>query len=165
MSNPAADKLVETLTKELATLDQLRQVLNTESDALLKNDINAVEGSAHHKKSLLARFQKQVQTRLDYLSAHGFESSEQGFESYIASIAPDQDSSEYIELNTRFKQLKSEFSAVIKINEKNGIVIHHSRNRTRALLNILHGHKNQPNLYNESGSDKGNRQRHSLGEA
>jgi flagellar biosynthesis/type III secretory pathway chaperone len=57
MSNPAADKLVEILTKELATLDQLRQVLNTESDALLKNDINAVEGSAHHKKSLLARFQ------------------------------------------------------------------------------------------------------------
>jgi flagellar biosynthesis/type III secretory pathway chaperone len=102
---------------------------------------------------------------LGYLSAHGFESSEQGFESYIASIAPDQDSLYYIELNKRFQQLKLEFATVIKQNEKNGIVIHHSRNRTRALLNILHGHKNQPNLYNQSGSDKGNRQRHSLGEA
>jgi flagellar biosynthesis/type III secretory pathway chaperone len=157
MSNPAADEMVELLTRELATLDQLKQVLDNESDALLKNDINAVEGSAHHKKSLLARFQKQVQAR--------FESSEQGFESYIASIAPDQDSLYYIELNKRFQQLKLEFATVIKQNEKNGIVIHHSRNRTRALLNILHGHKNQPNLYNQSGSDKGNRQRHSLGEA
>ncbi|MFT6154974.1 MAG: flagella synthesis protein FlgN [Crocinitomicaceae bacterium] len=165
MSNPAADEMVELLTRELATLDQLKQVLDNESDALLKNDINAVEGSAHHKKSLLARFQKQVQARLGYLSAHGFESSEQGFESYIASIAPDQDSLYYIELNKRFQQLKLEFATVIKQNEKNGIVIHHSRNRTRALLNILHGHKNQPNLYNQSGSDKGNRQRHSLGEA
>jgi flagellar biosynthesis/type III secretory pathway chaperone len=165
MSNPAADEMVEILTKELATLDQLGQVLNNESDALLKNDINAVEGSAHHKKSLLARFQKQVQARLGYLSAHGFESSEQGFESYIASTAPDHDSPQYIKLNKQFQQLKLGFAEVIKLNDKNGIVIHHSRNRTRALLNILHGHKNQPNLYNENGSDKGNRQRHSLGEA
>jgi flagellar biosynthesis/type III secretory pathway chaperone len=59
MSNPAADEMVELLTRELATLDQLKQVLDNESDALLKNDINAVEGSAHHKKSLLARFQKR----------------------------------------------------------------------------------------------------------
>ena len=161
MSNPAVDELVTILTNEQTTLDQLRSVLNKESEALLQNDINAVEGSVQHKKSLLARFQKQVQVRLDYLSAHGFESSEQGFESFISSICPDPASP----LISQWKQLQSDFHDVIKQNEENGIVIHHSQNRTRALLNILHGNKNQPNLYNESGSDKGNRQRHSLGEA
>ena len=161
MSNPAVDELVKILTNEQATLDQLRSVLDKESEALLQNDINAIEGSAQHKKTLLAQFQKQVQVRLDYLSAHGFETSEQGFESLIKSITPNQDAPIY----QQWHQLKSEFNALIKQNEENGIVIHHSRNRTRALLNILHGHKNQPNLYNESGTDKGSRQRHSLGEA
>jgi flagellar biosynthesis/type III secretory pathway chaperone len=161
MSNPTVDELITLLVNEQTTLDQLRMVLNKESDALLQNDINAVEGSAQHKKSLLARFKKQVQSRLDYLSAHGFESSEQGFDTLINTLSPDQTSP----LHSQWLQLKSEFQAVIKQNEENGIVIHHSRNRTRALLNILHGNKNQPNLYNESGSDKGKRQRHSLGEA
>jgi flagellar biosynthesis/type III secretory pathway chaperone len=171
MSNPAVDELVVMLANEQATLDQLRQVLNAESEALLQNDINAVEGSAQHKKFLLARFQKAVQIRLDTLSAHGFESSEQGFESYAASLTPNQDRSEKIELNAhlqllgQWKTLKLAFSEVIKQNEQNGIVIHHSQNRTRALLNILHGHKNQPNLYNQSGSDKSKRQGHRLGEA
>jgi flagellar biosynthesis/type III secretory pathway chaperone len=161
MSHATVDELATLLAKEQTTLDQLRAVLSKESDALLKNDINAVEGSAQHKKSLLARFKKQVQIRLDYLSAHGFESSEQGFESLINTLTPDPTSL----LHTQWRELKTEFEAVIKQNEENGIVIHHSRNRTRALLNILHGNKNQPNLYNESGSDKGNRQRHTLGEA
>lgn len=161
MSNPAVDDLVNILTNEQATLDQLRSVLDKESEALLQNDINAVEGSAQEKKSLLARFQNQVQVRLDYLSAHGFESTETGFDSLLSSISNLSDSP----LHSQWQQLKNDFHALIKQNEKNGIVIHHSRNRTRALLNILHGHKNQPNLYNESGNDKGSRQRHSLGEA
>ena len=161
MSQPTVDELVTILTNENTTLVQLKAVLNKESDALLKNDINAVEGSALEKKSLLARFEKQVQIRLDCLSAHGFESSEQGFNAYIHSLSIDLESP----LLSLWHQLKDTFKTVIKQNEQNGIIIHHSRNRTRALLNILHDNKNQPNLYNESGTDKGSRQRHSLGEA
>lgn len=161
MSNPAVEELVTLLTNENTTLVQLRKVLDKESDALLHNDINAVEGSAVEKKSLLARFEKQVLKRLDYLSAQGFESSEQGFDAYLHSLSLSTDH----ELPSLWSQLKSDFHAVIKQNEQNGIVIHHSQNRTRELLNILHGNKNQPNLYNDKGTDKGNRHRRSLGEA
>lgn len=166
MSNASVDELLLILTNEQATLDKLRQILNKESEALLHNDINAVEDSAKQKKSLLVRFQKQVQIRLDYLSTHGYESTEQGFETLLnATSDPILLEQQACPLNNLWQQLKSEFHDVMKQNEINGIIIHHSRHRTRELLNILHGNKNQPNLYNESGSDKGTRQRHSLGEA
>mgnify|MGYP000609608419 CR=1 FL=1 len=161
MSNIVATALEVILSNEQSTIDRLKEILDKESHALVQNDIDSVEDNAKRKKSLLTQFQNQVQIRLDYLSAHDFEASEQGLDQLLVSLNSPKESP----IHSQWLKIKTDFHSLIKQNEQNGIVIHHSRHRARALLNILHGGKNQPNLYNESGSAKGSRQHHRLGEA
>ena len=161
MSATLASELIELLTLEQSTLDQLKQVLQQESDALVGHDIGAIEHSAQDKHTLLGKFQQQVQSRLQYLSSQQYTPSEQGLSDLISTL-PDEHNHTLMQ---QWNDIKAEFKSLMAQNERNGIVIQHSRQRNRALLNILHGNKNEPNLYNQSGSTKKSDHRHRLGEA
>ena len=158
MTDTVVEELAKLLAEEQTTVEELLKVLDEESKALLRHDITAIEKLAQSKKQLLPQFQQQVQARLDYLSTHQLETSEHGFEQFITSLNTPS-------LSDQWHTIKDGFRSVITQNEKNGIVINHSRHKNRSLMNILHGNKNRPNLYNKSGTSKDSSQRHRLGEA
>lgn len=161
MSVPALSELNTLFSNEQSTLKELQAILEAESSALLDRDMLAIEGTAQRKVVALNAYQKQVNARLSFLLEHEFEGSESGLLALISSYPSDTQ----IELSAQWQTLKQGFEDVIIQNERNGIVIYHSQLRNRNLLNILHGSKNEPNLYNGSGAAKGQRQRQSLGEA
>lgn len=161
MSVPALSELSTLFSNEHSTLQQLQSVLEAESSALLDRDMLAIEGTAQQKVTALNAYQKQVNARLSFLLEHKFEGSEQGLLTLISSYPSDTQNP----LIDQWHTLKQGFEDVIMQNERNGIVIFHSQLRNRNLLNILHGSKNEPNLYNGSGAAKGQSQRQSLGEA
>lgn len=161
MSVPAISELNDVFEREQSTLQQLQAVLEAESSALLDRDILAIEGTAQRKVNALTAYQKQVNKRLSFLVEHDFEGSEQGLLALIATYEePNQQ-----QLTDQWHTLKQGFEDVIAQNERNGIVIYHNQQRNRNLLNVLHGSKNEPNLYNGSGAAQGQSQRQSLGEA
>jgi flagellar biosynthesis/type III secretory pathway chaperone len=161
MSVPALSELSALFANEQSTLQQLRSVLEAESSTLLDRDMLAIEGTAQQKIKALNDYQKQVNARLSFLLEHEFEGSEQGLLTLVSSFPNDTQD----QLIDQWHTLKQGFEDVIMQNERNGIVIFHSQLRNRNLLNILHGSKNEPNLYNGSGAAKGQSQRQSLGEA
>ena len=158
MTDTVVEELALLLAKEQTTVEDLQKVLDEESEALLRHDITAIEKLAQSKKQLLPKFQQQVQARLDYLSTHQLETTESGFEHFLTSLNTPS-------LEDQWQTIKEGFRTIIIQNEKNGIVINHSRHKNRSLMNILHGNKNRPNLYNKSGASKESSQRHRLGEA
>jgi len=161
MNECVVDDLATLIDQEHAIVTELLTVLEQESHALMHNDIRAIESTAQSKKQLLDRFQTQVQHRLDFLSTRQMEPSEQGFKDFLHTLVEQSNHP----IHEQWGNLRQDFADLIKKNEENGIVIHHSQHRARSLLNILHGKENQPNLYNESGAAKGQGQRHRLGEA
>lgn len=161
MNECVVNDLAVMIDQEHAIVTELLNVLEQESKALLHNDIHTIESTALSKKQLLGRFQSQVQHRLDFLSTRQWEPTEQGFKDFLQTLVEPTDHP----IHEQWANLRQDFANLIKKNEENGIVIHHSQHRARSLLNILHGKENQPNLYNESGAAKGHGQRHRLGEA
>lgn len=161
MSDTLVVKLAEILSQEQSTVDQLKQVLKQESVALSHHDIKTIESSASHKKRLLNTFSKQVNTRLRFLSTQKHEASELGLSQLLASLPGDHQEP----LTQQWQKLKEDFQILLRENERNGLIIHHSQLRNRNLLNILHGNKNQPNLYNESGTAQGHLNSKTIGEA
>jgi flagellar biosynthesis/type III secretory pathway chaperone len=161
MSDTLVVKLAEILSQEQSTVDQLKQVLQQESVALSHHDIKTIESSASHKKRLLNTFSKQVNARLRFLSTQKHEASEQGLSLLLSTLPEDTQAP----LTKQWKKLKEDFQTLLRENERNGLIIHHSQLRNRNLLNILHGNKNQPNLYNESGAAQGHLNSKTIGEA
>ena len=161
MSDSLVDTLAEILSQEQSTVDQLKQVLQQESVALGHHDIKTIESSASHKKRLLNTFSKQVNARLRFLSTQKQEPSEQGLILLLATFPEDRQDA----LTAQWQTLKQDFKTLLRDNERNGLIIHHTQLRNRNLLNILHGNKNQPNLYNESGTAQGHLNSKTLGEA
>lgn len=161
MSDSVADTLTALLVNEQSTVDRLLTELDHESKALSAHDIKKIEHAAIKKKQLLDTFAHQVTARMQYISTQGFAASEAGFDTLLMSLP----TSQYAPLMEQWQTLKLAFAGVQSLNERNGIVIHHSQQRTKALLNILHGNKNEPNLYNQTGSANQQKQRHTLGEA
>lgn len=161
MSVPALSELERVFEHEQSALHQLQSILEAESSALLDRDMLAIEGTAQRKVTALKTYEKQVKERLSFLLEYEFEGTEQGLLALIASYPePEQ-----TQLTQQWQALKQGFEDVIAQNERNGIVIFHNQQRNRNLLNILHGSKNEPNLYNGSGAAQGQSQRQSLGEA
>jgi len=156
-----ANELAQMLSEEQSTVDQLKQVLKQESVALTQHDIKAIETSASVKSKLLKAFSKQVQARLRYLSTQKLDASESGLFDLLNSLDTPQQAS----IKQQWLILKKDFKSLLLQNETNGAVIQHSQARNRSLLNILHGNKNQPNLYNESGAAQAPANSHILGEA
>jgi len=161
MPVPDLSELTALFEREQSTLLSLQGVLEDESSALLNKDILAIEGTASQKVSALKAYQEQVNARLSFLKQHKYDGTEQGLLALIYEY-PEHLQSELI---SQWLQLKQGFEKVIELNERNGIVIYHSQQRNRNLLNILHGSQNEPNLYNGSGTAKGQSQRQRLGEA
>lgn len=161
MSDDCAQELAALLNTEQDELLELEKTLEAESRALLDRDIKAIDETAKHKRQLLLKFEKQVSQRQDYLSTRHVSADEDGLKSLIDQQASDKKE----ELITLWNTIRARFSRVITMNEENGIVIQHSRLRTRNLLNILHGDRNKPNLYNEKGSAKDSSGSHRLGKA
>jgi|GEM_PF-1777384 len=160
-SHAVANELAQMLSVEQTTVDQLKQVLKQESDALTQHDIKAIESSASVKSKLLKAFSKQVQARLRYLSTQKLDASESGLFDLLNSL----DTQLQASIKQQWLTLKKDFNSLLLQNETNGAVIQHSQARNRSLLNILHGNKNQPNLYNESGAAQTQANSHILGEA
>ncbi len=148
MSQSMAQELTLILDNEMSALNQLKESLELEAQALSEHDIQAIEKSASLKHSRLSHFQSQVKSRLKYLSTQKQDTSENGLLTLLNTLEnPQKD-----QLKQAWTQIKHDFQDLIKLNEQNGMVIHHSQKRTTAALNILHGNKNQPNLYNQRGA-------------
>jgi len=161
MSVPEISELSALFADEQSKLDALQTVLEDESAALLNQDILAIEGTASKKVSALKAYQEQVDLRVSFLKQHEYQGTEQGLLALLYCYTDD----EQAKLIPLWLKLKQGFENIIALNERNGIVIYHSQQRNRNLLNILHGCQNEPNLYNGSGTAKGRSQRQSLGEA
>lgn len=161
MSDSVADTLTLLLADEQSTVSVLLAELDLESKALSQHDIKKIEQAAIHKKRLLTTFANQVTARMHYISTQDCAASELGLLALIDRL----DHPFQANLTEQWFHLKLAFNAVQTLNERNGIVINHSQQRTKALLNILHGNKNEPNLYNQTGSANQQKQRHTLGEA
>ncbi len=161
MSHTVATELALLLSQEQSLMDQLKLTLKDELEALAKHDIKSIESSASVKSKLLKAFSKQVNARLRYLSTQKLEASEAGMNELLHSLNLDVKPG----IEQQWDILKKDFKSLLQQNETNGSIIQHSQARNRSLLNILHGNKNQPNLYNESGSAQTSVNSHILGEA
>ncbi len=161
MNETVVSELAHLFAKEQAAVDKLKQTLERESLALSARELDTIKQCAQDKRQDLEALSTQVQTRLQFLSTQGIEVSESEFEQQMnALVSPNTP-----ELLSQWNQLKQDFGALQQHNDKNGLIIQHSQARNRALMNILHGEINQPNLYGKGGSTTQQTSKQNLGEA
>lgn len=159
MEISVVQQLSSMLTAEQNAVNKLSEVLSAERHALSQRDLNQLRETAQAKKLALESLHHTVQQRLHFLSSQSLDASEQGFQSIVASL-PHQ---ARIALNSQWQNLKTSFTALQENNQQNGQVIHQSRARTQAMLKILRGQINQPNLYNQTGAAQAQSDKHPIG--
>lgn len=159
MDISVVQQLSSMLAAEQDAINRLSDILNAESQALSQRNLEELRSTAQAKKLALQTLHDTVQQRLTFLASQAIDASEHGFQAILTTL-PHQ---ARVSLNTQWQTLKSSFETLQQNNQQNGQIIHQSRARTQAMLKILRGQINQPNLYNQAGAAQALSDKHPIG--
>lgn len=146
-----------TIGASLAGLQQLRDILLQEQEALLGNQAEALEQIVQHKADSLQQLEHSVQAREQLLQQLGLPGGLVGAEQFAQQhFTPD-------ELLEEWKRLVTLSREVDELNSHNGKLALASERTTREALGILTGRPVTPNTYSRKGANGRTHSAYSLG--
>ncbi len=128
------------------TIEQLRQILLREREALEQRDHEALPPLIDAKSQAMAALGEHALQRQSWLDASGFSHDHQGWQEWLEQH-PDTHAQQ-----AQWQTLAEQFEACRELNEINGKIIQRAQQTVGQLLNLLRGQNNDgPSLYNAKG--------------
>ncbi len=131
-----------------AYLEELRQTLVKEYEALAAGDPGSMQATAETKQRLSAILEDLEQERLKQLRQAGLDLTRTGLMAYLGRHSQ-PDGHPLSQLWQRIETLTRDCE---RLNRVNGIIIAKQRQRAETALSILKGQVLQPQLYSSQGA-------------
>jgi len=131
--------------QQLPLSQRLLQALQSEEQALVNNDIEALERVTLEKNQVVNLFLSGQQQLLRQLQQHGLQPNQSNMMAWLES----QPQKPSLEEQALVKTLQS---AAQEINRSNGLLIQRLSSRNQAGLSALHGHR-ETGLYGPTGQN------------
>ncbi len=158
--NPSPEFVSQMLAQDTQTIEQLRQILLNEREALERRDHEALPPLIEAKNQTMAALGEHALQRQSWLDAAGLEHNHQGWQQWLQQH-PDTQAQQ-----AQWEQLAAEFEACRELNDVNGKVIQRAQQTIGQLLNLLRGQNNDgPSLYNAQGRSGSQSGSQTLGKA
>lgn len=134
------------LANDTQTIEQLRQVLLSEREALEQRNQEALPPLIEAKNQAMAALGEHALLRQGWLDAAGLSHDHQGWQQWLA-----QDPTTRAQ-QAQWRELAKQFEACRELNEINGKIIQRAQQTVGQLLNLMRGQNNEgPSLYNAQG--------------
>ena len=153
--SPSILQNLHALTSEgIALLQQLKQKLDAEQDALVARDIDAIRNCACEKATLLQSFDKNNTARANTMTQAGVSVDRKGIDALTAQIPDPAARDAFTQM---WSTLEAELKDVMDANQRNELILMRNRKSLDQLMGLMRGHgqKQGNTLYNAKGS-KGN---------
>lgn len=154
----AADQLAEFFGAELATLQVLDDALENEYNALMGNDVDALEEATAHKDSAIRAHREQQGRRIDWMLGLGLDSTTSTSDLLDHCGATGKNSAIQ-------RELAGLGSRCQESNLRNGGLIVRLQERARNALDVLRREDHGGDLYSLSGSREHHSDSRILGKA
>ncbi|WP_156782726.1 flagella synthesis protein FlgN [Acidihalobacter yilgarnensis] len=142
MSNDES-MLLSILGEEFAAMTRLREILETESDALERLQVEALLSLADAKQALIQSLEASGERRAALLAGLGYGADPVGMDRYL-SIAP-------AEVAAAWRVLVDETTRCEALNRRNGALNNSGQRQVRRLLRVLRGEPVEPATYDRKG--------------
>lgn len=133
--------LAALLSEEIASLDQLAQMLEHEHRLLLANEVDKLEKAMVERQVTLGRLLQIEDDRRALCRAHGHSPDTAGIERLLAWCDPSGS------LRTRWAQCTESATRCRALNDRNGALVTARMQRVRALLGALTGASEEGQTY------------------
>lgn len=141
-------KLLPLFQEITSYLKQLLNALNSEHQALSKNNFQSIDIIAKEKIVLMEQLEDLNKERLDLLNAAGFDASTESVEEFLKKT----NSPRTPLVQSSWKEISNLTDKCEKQNDINGIVIENNRQHTENALSILQGKQQSTELYTNKGA-------------
>lgn len=138
-------RLNELLRAEYDCAGRLLSVLQTEADALLARNLDALEQLIGEKHQLMRHFEELDAEKQHLLQSNGYRTDQSGIEACIAWCDPTG------QLLRGWKSLMERVAHCQQQNRINGVTLESSRRHAQHALSILRGQPPASDLYNPTG--------------
>ena len=145
------------LQQELATSEQLKQLLAAERTAITERDIPAFEEILEKKRSVLEQFAHYEQERMLLLESHGIEHGPGSMDDCIKMYPADS------MLAGLWQQLLVTAAECREQNRQNHLLVELCSAHTRKALCVLRGEAMEQNVYGPDGDTSDPHRNRSLG--
>jgi len=159
MSLPA---LKPVLLDIVSYLEELRQILIAEYEALSNDDLDALLATAQTKHQLTDMLEQLEQERLTLLKHAGLDLQQTGLMAYFNQHAQTSGNDDLAQLWQRIRTATRDCE---RLNQINGIIIEKQKRRTESTLALLKGQPTQTELYSSQGESVSHRATTALGKA
>lgn len=144
--NPSPDLVSAMLTEDSDHIDQLRQLLAREREALEKREHASLTELIDAKNRHLAALGEHALQRQNWLRAANLSCDHQGWQQWLSQ------NSNLKAQTAAWETLAEQFRACREQNEINGKIISRAQHTLGQLFNLLRGQDNSaPDLYNARG--------------
>lgn len=138
-------RLNELLRAEYDCAGRLQSILQSEAEALVTRNLDALEQLVGEKHQLMQRFEQLDCDKHQLLKSHGYGVDQAGIEACIAWCDATG------QLLRGWKSLMERVSHCQQLNRVNGVTLDASRRHAQHALNILRGQSPLPDLYSPAG--------------
>lgn len=143
---PSAESVSQMLTQDTQTIEELRQVLLSEREALEQRNLDALPPLIDAKNRTMAALGEHALQRQSWLDAAKLPHDHEGWQQWLQQ-RPDTRAQA-----AQWQALADQFEACRALNEINGKIIQRSRQTVGTLLDLLRGQSTDgPSLYNAQG--------------
>ena len=154
------EHLAEILTDEVGLLDELRVLLERESEVLGTRDAVAVEKSLIARQDRMSALTRLEEQRRALCSMHGYSADRIGLEHLMMWCDPEGS------LVSRLRECAKGAAACRELNDRNGTLVNAKLRRVEGLLGALTGRPATPaDTYSARGSTEPSRPGRVLGAA
>lgn len=154
----AIDDLTQQLNDDIKDLDQLRDTLVAEKEALRGADVAAIEALSHVKDTLLNQVRDRASQKVRALVAMGYRPDAGAPSQFIRSAG-------LTDLTDLWQKAEVKLAHCHELNGLNGRIITHLQKRLVSLTDIFRGSSGQSKLYGASGQQTSLGQRNILASA
>jgi len=147
--------MLSVLRETLQLAESLHASLEREQQALYDNDLESIEQIAAAKAELAASIEALERRRAELVSQAGFPTHANGMAAYLGHLEQGPEGTRTV--TAQWQTLQGVLRQCDRQNQINGIMLEKNRRRAEALLRLLRGDADTPQLYSEAGkavSDK-----------
>ena len=137
----------EILQQEANEVSRLLEALKREHEILFSRDADAIGTVVAEKEEALGRLNHLARQRSSLLKQAGFSDDKAGFSAFLDSDGSGK-------LDELWQSLEEGLRACQQQNQVNGMMLESSRQQAEQMLQIILGHGQKTELYDQNGSSK-----------
>ena len=149
MAQQSVDELKSLLKRDLANLDQLEKTLETEHEALSRNDMEHLDQAREQKDELLKAIRERAKRKIHILVNMGYRpDSGRAASAFLREETGDEG------LITAWQEAQKKLEACQRRNAVNGRIINHMQRRLTRISDIIRGSNPNQSLYGSGGETR-----------